>query len=55
MPTSNPMWIRNDFMNHLETGLWKEHEAEAKTEAAHQHEVSTCHHALSVSPRYALC
>ena len=34
VPTSNPMWIRNDFMNHLETGLWKEHKAEAKTEAA---------------------
>ena len=34
MPTSNPIWIRNDFMNHLETGLWKEHKAEAKTEAA---------------------
>lgn len=34
MPTGNPMGICNDFMNNLEIGLWKEHEAEAKTEVA---------------------
>lgn len=49
MPTGDPMEICNNFLNNLETGLWKEHQAEAKIEVASSGSQHSPYHARSLN------